>query len=265
MAEDPRDALVTARIYFEGIMLICINADEHCEVGFIPCSRHKARMTVEIRGPGITPRFNKYYDITHDLYIQVVNPQTQGVVLQKDGLRNLRCLPDLEGSRLHDSQVDVRIADLASRLAINAGTLYAHDLSVDSYELMKWDEIDRPGTRERTWGQLVDDLCLNVVCQNASGSEIRILNATDDSPNDRLIETLPRLPDPSFYEIHIENDCEGTSFGREASDFRFYYDVITAQDNLQYDLVKPPGAPSPHICESALLSRTDSLGLTFRP
>ena len=262
MAQDPKDAKVTARVFFEGIMLMCLNPDKHCEVGIIPCSKHESRITIEPRGPDIKVGFKKFYDITHDLYIQVVKPEDPRVKLHEEGsVRDFSHLPDLEGPRLHGAKVDVRTVDLLARLAINAGELYAHELSGDVYNLMTWIDIEAKGTRVRTWGRLVDDLCLNIICRDEADSGIQIFNAVSGGK----IEWLPRLPEPNYYEMKIENDCGPPSSDREPSDFRFYYDVVTAKDTLKYDFAQPPGAPSPHVCESAFLSQTTSLGLKFRP
>jgi hypothetical protein len=102
---------------------------------------------------------------------------------------------------------------------------------------------------------------LNAICRNEEGSGIKFINAVSE----REIEFLTRLPEPAHYEIRIENDCESAVAGDDASDFRFYYDAITPADNLKYDFGQQPGAPSPRVCEGGYLSKTRTLGLTFRP
>jgi hypothetical protein len=270
MPQDPRDAQVTARVFFEGIMLMCVtnpdrpgeghHADNRCEVGFLRCPRHKARISVVRRGPTIRQEFSKFYDITHDVYFQVVNPQTPGVILHDEGdAADFKLLPDLEGVRLHSDKVDILATEMLARLAVNAGELYAHSLSAESYDLMRWTDMGGDGARVRVWGELVEDLCLNIICRDEANSGINIYNAAKGN----LIEQLPRLPDAGYYEIKVENDCGETSFGTRASDFRFYYDVVTAKDSQRFDFTKALGAPSPHICEGAYLSQTRSLGFDY--
>lgn len=262
MAQDPRTALVTARIQFEGIMLMCINKNKNnrCEVGLLNCANHKSTLVVQTEGPGGLTGPSTF-DITGDLCIRAVNPQTEGVTLRSVGDdTDFGHLPDLERADFHGDKVAVALNKLLAKLSVSAGEFYSHELTQDEYDLVKFTEASPTGVRVKKFGPLVDKLCLNIECKDGAGSGIEIIDVGKAAP---IVPFLPKLTDTTYF-ILVSNDCGGNQTGVGPSDFRFYYDVVTPPGAARFDFEKHVrGTPSPNICETAFLGKTDSLGLAF--
>jgi hypothetical protein len=264
MTQDPKNASVTAKIEFEGIMLFCMNADGNCEVGLIDCPDHEFEIRIQTLGPRGLVGFDKVFNRIHDLYIQVVNPEVEGVTQHNvGGEEDFNQLPDLEGPDMHNDKVAIDTSKLLLRFAINAGKLFVEKLTEDEFDLIKWSAADPAGKVVKKVGKLVDILSMNLVCRDEEGSGIAIFNAVTGD----ILEWLPKLPNTT-YTIKIDNDCGTSTLGPNKSDFRFYYheDVVKPKDERRFDFDKHViGPPSPDVCLGSRASRTGSLGLRFRP
>jgi hypothetical protein len=288
---DPRTDPVTARIIFKGVMLMCINEYQQCEVGMIKCPVHIPKITIrELQSDGTATEDELYWDTESDLIFKVNNPQTEGVNLHQPGDdTDFSNVLDLEGSDFHDERLDVNKEYLEGRrLGLTAGTLYTNKLTVNEFNLVTWTYPNDPGRPVKNLGRIAEEVGLNILCRDEPGSGISIL----DSSSGAVIRELPSS-DGTTYEIEVNNDCrraneqpaaaEGTASlaaeGSEeeslaapsvGSDFRFFYGVVTASDGRQFDIVEQtdaalPPMPSPGACEVGHLSQTNSLGVRFRP
>jgi hypothetical protein len=260
MPEDPTTANVTARIIFRGVMLMCINRNNHCEVGVIPCPQHKPEIKIQTHTSGGTvsddPR-----PITNDLFIQVVNPTSEGVTRRNEGdNQDFRFVPDLEGGIFHGDKVNVFPERFRARLAVNAGLLHSPTL-LDELEIIQWSEDNIKGTRQGRFIRIAHDVTLNIDCRDGRGSGINII----DTVTRRPIRELPKLSGTT-YTIVIDNDCRGDDLGPDETDFRLYYKVIESRDGKRFDVLKRDvTAPAPRACETGLLGTTDTFGFSFEP
>ncbi len=259
MFEDPSSANVTARIRFKGVMLMCINSRNQCEVGILDCPKHEQpKLIIEPPTGGSTE-----IDIINNLFIEVVNPQTEGVSRRREGdLRDFCFVPDVEGADLHADKVDVHNDRFRVKLAVTAGLLYTHTMHKERYNLVEWTELNPRGMVLGLFPKIADDPGLNIVCRDEAGSGIAI---TDTVTQERT--WLPRLPDMT-YTITILNDCETDDLPDETTDFRLYYDVISPSDERRYDfdiITRAEFRTAPRICEAAFLGITDTLGFPPQP
>jgi hypothetical protein len=261
MHEDPSKADVTAKIFFEGVMLLCAGKNR-CEVGIILCRGHEPKLKIQTRTSAGTvsdpPR-----RISNDLFIQVVNPKVEGISRRDVGDdHDFKFVPDLEGGDFHGNKVDVNSNRFGPKLAITAGLLYSRILRPKTFEVVKWSDINPNGTRLGRFIRIADDAAINIDCRDDIDSGINII----DTATGKTIRELPRLPD-TFYTIEINNECEAVPHpGPFETDFRFYYQVITAQDGQRFDLLeKEVRDPAPRACETGFLGRTDTFDFSFEP
>lgn len=272
MNGNPRDEKVTARIIFRGVMLTCINRQKQYEVGMIRCPVHEPTITIQTTRNGVTSaRVPVDWPKGHDLLFQVINPEEEGVsIYPRNGHdTDFERVIDLEGENLHSEGVTVQTDKLQGRrLGVTAGKLYTHKLSDVEFNLLTWTNENEEGEEKQPLGKVADEIGLNVFCRPGGESGISIIDLETRQPVEN--GSMPAVPGTT-YTIEILNDCReggsgpGTSIG---TDFRFYYDFITPNDESKYDLgfetdeseEEPP--PSPDACENTYLSQTDTLGLT---
>lgn len=278
MDQDPTNEPVTARIVFTGVMLMCINDNKQFEVGMITCPIHNPKITVRESGA----QSNEYelpWPADHDLIFKVNQAAADevGPHPAATGDTDFKKVIDLEGPDLHNGPVTVNTALLnGRRLGVTSGKLYTHKLNEDEFDLLTWTAASDPGTLVKSLGRTAQEVGLNIVCRNEHGSGIDIL----DSITGQVIKSLPSVADTS-YQIEVNNDClrpeEATATTLAAApasapligtDFRYYYDVISSNDGRKFDLTirtnpaeRP--VPWPGICETAFLSQTKTLGLTW--
>ena len=258
MAYDPSTAAVTARILFSGVMLMCVNENGHCEVGFTPCpdEAHQPKLTIRVIQEATTT-LTITHQITNDVYIIVNKPESEGVsIYDNPGSKcAFRWVPDLEGPRLHQGKVKVDLTKIKKRLGVTAGELYTHDKHPAEYDLTKWDDLSSVGTPVAYYGKIAGHVGLNINCTEEAGSGLKIKDNVTGDP----IADLQKLP-KTWYEINISNKCHNLS-SADKTDFRLHYNVVTSFDKSKFDFKKRGTEPYPEICEEAFLGLTESLGL----
>src|SRR6266446_1410074 len=166
---------LTASIFFDGLMLMCINSSKNnrCEVGFIKCELHQPFLQVDP-----DPQGSPAMPITEDLYIKVVNPQSLGVTRHDAGDdKDFDLVLDLEGYKLHRDKVIVNTKKFVAKLAINAGELYAADIHTDLFKLVQWTAADPVGVVFGRFDPIQHGVGLDVFCQDVAGSGVAIINA----------------------------------------------------------------------------------------
>lgn len=265
MSTNLSNAEVTARIIFDGLMLMCINKRHQSEVGFIRCPVHKPRILVQTHRGGRTEE--DPIPLKSDLYVQVEKPLNPGVMIRVNNDDfGFRFVPDLEGRALHGGKVTVETGKLRGRMAVSAGVLYSHGLHQEEHDLVEWSTNPNGTILRRFDHKIVDGIGLNIVCRDESGSGIAII----DTGTGRTLKWLPHGLPQTTYTIMVNNDCDVDvnlamrQPNPNGTDFRLYYNVVTARDGRRFDFKKvDAGAPSPHVCEGAFLSQTDSLGFSF--
>jgi hypothetical protein len=264
MAQDPRTKPVTARILFKGVMLVCITDSNRCEVGFIQCPAHTPTLTIKTTDAGGTTESPLNWAPGHDLIFRVTNPETPGItMLRSGGDTDFGWVPDLEGAKLHNGPVSVNKGLLnGRRLGITAGELYTHELTGGEYDLIKWSAANPTGQNLGNFGRLAKLGGLNIVCLDGTGSGITIL----DNVTGQTLVSLAKLAGTS-YQVCVDNDCgEDAAPPPVGTDFRVYYDVVSAPGGNRFDFKAPViPAPGPDICEYAFLGIAKTLGLAWRP
>ncbi len=280
MNGDPRTEPVTAKILFKGVMLTCINARRHYEVGLIRCPVHEPEISIEVNQNGTVSTRNIVWPNGHDLLFQVINPYSEGVSPFPSAGSDLGFgrIIDLEGPDLHKTGVVVNKESLRGRrLGVTAGRLYTHALSEVDFNLMTWTDANDEGTVVKPLGTIADQIGLNIVCPEGAENGIRLLDL--NTGETVAGGEMPALPG-RFYTIRVLNDCSQDANAEVpaeeqplpspaiGTDFRFYYDFVESRDGLKYDLdfegaPGPDGEPmpSPGACENSFLSQTDTLGL----
>lgn len=261
MHQDPSKAEVTAKIFFEGVMLLCAGKNR-CEVGIIRCRGHEPMLKIQTKTSSGTvsdpPRL-----ISNDLFIQVVNPKVEGISRHNVGDdHDFKFVPDLEGGDFHGNKVDVNPKNFGSKLAITAGLLYSRILRPEIFEVVEWSDKNLKGKRLGKFIRIADDAAINIDCRDDISSGINII----DTVTGKTIRALPRLPG-TFYTIEINNECRAVPDpGPFETDFRFYYQVITARDGRRFDLLeKEKRDPAPRACETGFLGMTNTFGFSFEP
>src|ERR1044072_6171349 len=107
---DPRTNPVTARVIFEGVMLMCINQERQYETGMIQCPNHQPTINIVEATVGYNPEeHNIEWPAGHDLIIRVNNPENEGVTLlnapgEETDFSNVI---DLEGRDFHTAGVTI--------------------------------------------------------------------------------------------------------------------------------------------------------------
>lgn len=255
-AYDPRSADVTARVFFQGLMIMCFNKRKELEVGFIRCPGHEPRMRITVQGPGAeTTEFKS--QITSDLYIRAVNSTSSRVTpTRAPGELSFHRRPDLEGRKFHNDKVTVNTSVLTTRLSVNAGELYTAKTTKLEYNVTTWTDPDLGGTPVGSFGKLARVTGLNIQCHGLGGG-IAIFDRVT-----REKSWLPVLPGTS-YKIEIDNDCDHAHLLSAGSDFRLQYttDLITTSDGKKFDF-EPKGAKrSPEVCLGGTTGKTSTFGL----
>jgi hypothetical protein len=293
MYPDPRTNPVTARVIFEGVMLMCINQLQQYEVGMIQCPLHQPKINIVESTIGFD---SKEHDIVwpegHDLVFRVNNPETEGVTLfQNPGsATDFSKVIDLESPAFHADGVTVETELLQGRrLVITAGTVYSHKLSDVEFDLLTWENENEIGTPVGTaLGHIADQIGIKIACRDEPLGGIDLVDYTTGT----VIESLSKRN--TSYVITINNDCRQEDSGPEGplepvedpgietgppppeptngTDFRFYYGLLSSTDGRKFDLSirvedededeeETGPAPSPGACEATFLGQTDGLGL----
>jgi len=255
MPSDPSTEVVTSRMFFCGVMLMCINERQECEVGIIEDDpHHRPTLRIDTFLKNVKIQEGLPFPITRDLFIKVVKPVTPGVRLFLDpgGDHDFGLVPDLEGPKLHGVLANVNTSLLAARLRITDGLLYTDKPTPKLYDLIEWTNWDPQGqvVLPTPYGKLAMKVAMNIDFQD----RVEITDGTT------LIATMQKATDLR-YEIHVENDCDGVPSVPVGSDFRLYYDVISPADGRKLDFRENGIGPFPEACEEAYLSQTHSLGL----
>lgn len=289
MYPDPRTNPVTARVIFEGVMLMCINQLQQYEVGMIQCPLHEPKINIVESTIGSN---SKEHDIVwpagHDLIFRVNNPETEGVTLFQNpcSVTDFSNVIDLESPDFHADGVTVETELLQGRrLAFTAGTVYAHKLSDVEFDLFTWENENEMGSPVGTYlGHIADQIGIKIVCRDEPVGGIDLIDYTTGT----VIESLSKRD--TSYVITINNDCRREDSGPEGppepianphhetgqpspepangTDFRFYYGLLKSRDGRKFDLSirvedeeETGPAPSPGACEATFLGQTDGLGL----
>lgn len=204
--------------------------------------------------------------ITGDLHFLAMNSTATNVTINdSDAEWSFRKHhPHIENRPYHGDRVRVDRSVLSARMRVNAGELYTHDVlrdnrgNVTQCEIQEWTGPG-PGTPTVHRVTLSAITGLNIKCRQPGG--ILILDSASSQTS-----WLPVLPGVS-YEITIDSDCAQAGIPPYASDFRLYYTsgLIAGNDRKKFDFLevskKQKKPRSPRICERAILSKTDSLGL----
>ena len=260
---NPGNEKVTARIMFKGVMLMCIDKDQRCEVGFIKCPNHQPAIdiTTYVGSTHTTTPLN--YVPGHDLIFKVSQPSQSGVHRYRNVLSDsaFSKVIDLEGTKCHHHKIGVHTDRLNGRLGVTDGKLYSYKLTANKFDLMAWNDPSDPGSKVMTLGKIAETVGLNIYCRNTQGAGIDIIDATTGVH-------YPPLPAGSdvWYEIGIDNDCTKYSHEsentrkQEGTDFRYFYSVVDSPDRKKFDLrvnvsVRPK--PFPGVCETVFLGKTE--------
>jgi hypothetical protein len=260
---NPNAADVTATIHLKGVMLLCINKANHCELGFIPCGMHRPVINISEIATGVPVVVHDPIPVDKDIYFKVIEPLTEGVKCRNVGNdTDFRFVPDFEGS-LHGDKVNVDTTKLLARLGVTAGELYSYQISKPEYDLMSWPKANPAafGTKVKKHGKITMDLALDIVCKQINGSRIDIIDNSSGEPLDSL-----KRKDGVLYVIDIDSTCESSS-DPYPSDFRLYYtsNVIKAKDEKQFDFKSiTAAAPTPEICQPGTTGKTDTFGLSTK-
>jgi hypothetical protein len=256
-------AAPTATIIFKGLMLMCIKdfagKKERLEVGFVQCPGHNPQMEITVKKLGrAILSFSR--PINSDLYIFAVKPTISGISLTPPSCKTdfFAHHPDLENNGHFHDKVKVNPRKLSSGLSVNAGALYTAQTFDKQIDVVTWTELTAAGKDPKRFGKLADATGLDIQCKKPDGG-IAIF--------DSLMSPKTWLPalDGTTYEISIDADCRIAAPTTEvASDFRYYYTTrsIETDDGKKFDFqLAGIRKKSPHICERAFLSKTDTFGL----
>lgn len=278
MSFDPRKETVTARIILDGVMLMCINRNTWCELGVIKCPKHPAIIEVKTNvGNNSSKPVEVPWPKGHDLLFNVKESKDPGVSPHPKaaGEYSFSKILDLEGNKCHKQRMPVLTHSLdGRRLGVTAGRLYTHSLTLDDLELMEWIEPSDPGTIVKPpLGKIAKEVGINIRCREVSGAGIDIL----DTVTGEVLAKLPVAPN-TWYEINVNNDCREEEVAEwkrgktkkakvtpVGTDFRYFYNIVISPSAKKFDLhkiPKPVTAPFPGVCETILLSKTETLGLT---
>lgn len=258
MSDNPATEPVNARILFKGVMLTCINRKGHYEVGAIHCPEHYPTITVTESTGGGSTTLPVDWPEGDDLLFKVTNSDRGGVSPHPTSNLDARCnrILDLEGFIFHRQGVTVNKPSLnGRRLAVTAGLLYTHDLS-KQFDLFTWKKEGEKGERVGHIGRVAHLIGLNI---KQGDLEIR------DLKTGKSLRRMGAVMGTT-YEILVDNDCSENKVRKDkdrvGNDFRFYYNHVTPNDSLKFDLMKiEKGTLSPDACEPTFLGRNDSLGI----
>jgi hypothetical protein len=294
MSTDLSKENVTARMIFTGVMLGCINDDDHYEVGMIKCPEHNPRIDIQHKVAGQNVTKYLVWPEGHDLIFRVVNPQEEGVSkhlpAEDEHQRSFNFVVDVEGAKLHAGGVTIDTAAFnGRRIGVTAGKLYAHQLTGEA-NLKTWNDANDLGTVVESFGRIANKIGLNIKCAEGDDNGIEIL----DAATGQRLHWMAALPGIS-YTIDVNNDCHRAlppppqpavnlaADDAEANspaapppkppgtDFRQYYSVIRPsdpEDNRKFDfeLKVLPGlapTPSPDICNGSHGGGNKSIGLDW--
>jgi hypothetical protein len=250
--------LPPAKILFKGLMLMCINKNKQCEVGFVQCPGHEPRMDVKISRPGQNPTCIGYA-ISNDLYLCAVGSRATTVKPDTRTSHSIGKRPDLESNLFHKEKVTINTSVLSTRIRVNVGRLQTHSSSDREYDVVEWVKETDPGRYPKKFGKLATVNCIEIEWgQNAAYPGIAIFDRVTHQKS-----WLPAAPDTT-YEITIDSACFPPV--SKGTDFRLYYSsgLITAKDSKKFDFEPAKKARrSPDICEVGFLSKTSTLGLPF--
>jgi hypothetical protein len=254
MSKDPTSANVTARMIFNGVMLLCENG-EQCEVGIVRCPMHNPTLTIETTTAQGT-HVDGPHPISKNLLFKVLKPKQSGVRRhESEDERSFKYVPDLEGRDLHGEKVEVFPHKFGVKLAVTAGLLYSHRLRSGEFKIIEWSDQDPAGKPVGRSIRIADLAALNIDCLAEEGSGIDIISRAGT-------RNLPRLRD-GYYTITIDNECLVPDPGPFETDFRFYYQVIKARDGRRFDLRDV--AHAPRACEVGFLGKTDTFDFSIEP
>src|SRR5262245_45630185 len=144
------DAFVT--VSFKGLAAMCINEQQHGEIGILKNDHHKLIVEVrKITSKGVS-KFNYPIDLEHNIRIEVVNPVTKGVKtyvnndvkFDKDtdqgDPEDFRWVIDLEGKEFHDGKLTItNPAMLKPVFYITDGVCYTREKSADMQGRVTWE------------------------------------------------------------------------------------------------------------------------------
>lgn len=257
MARDPRTEPVTARVFFVGVMFMCKNAKNQCEVGFFPCPLHSPVIKTREFRSGKPTGLEVSYPVVKDMYIRAINPETPGIAIHRDpgNPTDFGFVPDFD--YFHGNPVRVRLNLLNGRVGITSGLLYTHELTLNEYDLVDW-SVDPSGVRVTRIGKMAKTPALNIACLDGVNSGVDIV----ENVTGQVLTHLPKQPN-THYEIEITNDCGDPP--ADQTDYRLYYSVVYAPDTRKFDFKQAVRDPSPEVCLETWLSGTNTLGLDVKP
>jgi hypothetical protein len=279
----------TGRITFAGLFVFCFNETEQCEVGILRHETHHPQLIILEIGPDNIPRAREHnFNLNNDLTIEAIHPLKGGAkpYLQpgfnrpkNDGdPEDFKWLTDLEGEEFHDCRLDIKLQRagerpeaLRSLLYINHGDFYSYLKSTELYVRVPY---QKPSP-EVFLGKTSHIVGVDISCSDEGRSGVLL---KDKTTGDELFLSKFRDEDDEIlrYEIIFNNLCL-TPTSVSESDFVLYYQLLSAPDNVMFDLRKAvkqseryPSGKSivgtglildgrPIVCDPIYLSKTQSL------